>query len=96
MPEGRFALAEVVQGLRQELAEAVKQAANEALKFELQEVELELQVAVTKEAGAEAKFKFWIFEVGGVSGAVEKGVVQTVRLKMKAVGDTGEVVTLKR
>lgn len=96
MAESPFELANVVQGLRQELLKAVEQAKGEELRFEVQEMELELQVQVTKEVGAEAKLKFWVIDAGGVSGSVEKSTVQTVRLKLKPKGKGGALPMLGR
>lgn len=94
MAESPFELANVVQGLRQELLKAVEQAKGEELRFEVQEMELELQVQVTKEVGGEAKLKFWVIDAGGVSGSVEKSTVQTVRLKLKPKVKGGATVLL--
>lgn len=99
MPEpggaSKFELATVVQGLRQELAAAVQQAKDEALRFELQELELELQVQVTREYDGRVGFKFWVLEAGmGTKGADTS--VQTVRLKMKPAGKDGELPKLGR
>jgi hypothetical protein len=57
-------LAEVVANLREELLEAMRAAEGQPLQFELGTVELELTVAVEKEAKPGAKVKFWVLEVG--------------------------------
>jgi len=57
-------LAEVVANLREELLEAMRAGEGQPLRFELGTVELELTVAVEKEAKPGAKVKFWVLEVG--------------------------------
>ena len=55
-------LAQVISQLRQELSAAMREG--EDLRFELGPVELELTVAVSKEAGPNAKVRFWVVELG--------------------------------
>jgi hypothetical protein len=58
-------LAEFIGDLRDELTKAIATASPEGLRFELGTVELEVSVAVAKEATPGAKVKFWVVEVGG-------------------------------
>lgn len=100
MPESRegsrFELATVVQGLRQELAAAVKQGEKEELRFELQEMELELQVQVTKGGTGKLGLKFLVVGEAGLEGALGKSTTQTVRLKLKPEGKGGGSPKLRR
>lgn len=57
-------LAEFVADLRSELVEAMQAAEGESLQFELGPVEVELTIAVDKEAKPGAKVKFWVVEAG--------------------------------
>jgi len=57
-------LAEFVADLRSELVEAMRAAEGESLQFELGPVEVELTIAVDKEAKPGAKVKFWVVEAG--------------------------------
>jgi hypothetical protein len=57
-------LSDFVADLRSELVEAMRAAEGEALQFELGPVEVELTVAVDKEAKPGAKVKFWVIEAG--------------------------------
>ncbi len=57
-------LAQVISQLRQELSAAMREGEGEDLRFELGPVELELTVAVSKEAGPNAKVRFWVVELG--------------------------------
>ncbi len=96
MAESPFELANVVQGLRQELLKAVEQAKGEELRFEVQEMELELQVGVTAGGEAGVGLKFWVVELGSVKGTLERSTVQTVRLKLKPAGKGGALPRLGR
>ena len=60
----RVELAQVISQLRQELSAAMREGEGEDLRFELGPVELELTVAVSKEAGPNAKVRFWVVELG--------------------------------
>lgn len=73
------ALAEVVANLRAELTEAMRAGADEELRFELGPVELELTVAVDKEAKPGAKVKFWVVELGAETAI---GSTSTQRIKL--------------
>ena len=53
-------LAQVISRLREELNAAMREGEGEDLRFELGPVELELTVAVSKEAGPNTKVRFWV------------------------------------
>lgn len=72
----------VVDQLREELTSLTQTAAGEELQFVVEAIELELKVGVTKTAGADAKAKFWVLEVGG-KGEYKADETQTVKLKIK-------------
>lgn len=57
-------LAELIGQLRAELTEAMDAGEGADLRFELGPVELELTVAVDKEAKPGAKVRFWVIELG--------------------------------
>lgn len=87
MPE--IPLGEVVGQLRQELMAAVEAGKGEGLRFEVQDLEVELQVVATKSAtgelGGEGGVKLWVIgKAGGkVSGTYESSQIQTVKLKLR-------------
>lgn len=82
MADKKFELPNVLLALRNELEQAQDNAKNENLKFSLEEIEIEVQVAVTSEATAKGGVKFWVYEAEA-EGTIGKETVQTVRLKMK-------------
>ncbi len=57
-------VAELIGQLRAELNAATETGKNEDLRFELGPIELELTVAVDKEAKPGAKVRFWVVELG--------------------------------
>jgi Trypsin-co-occurring domain 2 len=61
-------LAETVSALRAELAAALVEGADESLRFQLGEAQLEVQLAITKEAGADGGVRFGVVSFGAKGG----------------------------
>ena len=82
-PDGSLELHEVIHQLRSEIVTAVDRADDDDpdLRFRLEKVQLELEVAVTRAAEGETKAKFWVLEFGA-KGAVEKSRTQKVVLEL--------------
>ena len=74
-------LADVIADLRGELDAARLRGAGEDLRFELGAVELEVSVAVQKDAGGGAKVKFWVVELGA-DGKVSSTATQRIKLTL--------------
>ena len=68
--------------LRVELAALNATVEDEQVQFDLQEIELELSIAVKEEASGETKAKLWVLEFGA-KGTKNQVDTQTLRLKMK-------------
>ena len=77
----RVELAQVISQLRQELSTTMREGEGEDLWFELGPVELELTVAVSKEAGPNAKMRFWVIELGA-EGKVSSQATQRITLTL--------------
>lgn len=77
----RVELAQMISQLREELSSAKRAGEDEDLLFELGPVELELTVAVSKEAGPNAKVRFWVLELGA-DGKVASEATQRVKLTL--------------
>ena len=77
----RVELAQVISQLRQELSAAMREGEGEDLRFELGPVELELTVAVSKEAGPNAKVRFWVIELGA-DATVSSQAIQRITLTL--------------
>jgi hypothetical protein len=58
-------LAEMIQTLRRELMRAQAEATGEKIRFELEKVELELNVVVTRTGKGHAGVEFWVVSAGG-------------------------------
>ena len=57
-------LSDMVRELRRQLTTALADGADEAVRFELGPVEIEATVAVSREAGADAKVRLWVVDAG--------------------------------
>ncbi|MEU7736189.1 trypco2 family protein [Streptomyces griseus] len=78
---GIIGLAQAVEQLRQELGEAQDAGSDQQLRFEIDEVELELQVELTKGAGPQGKVTFGIVSVGG-DAKVERASTHRLLLRL--------------
>ena len=72
-------LSDVIAELRSELDTARQAGAGEELRFELGPVELEVSVALQKDASGGAKVKFWVVELGA-EGKVSSTATQRIKL----------------
>ncbi|MER6994413.1 trypco2 family protein [Streptomyces sp. NPDC000410] len=83
-------LSDMIRELRQQLATALADGAGEAVRFELGPVELEATVAVSREAGADAKVRLWVVDAGA-NGKYAHAQTQriTVTLQPKVVPADG-------
>lgn len=92
----KIELADVLLGLRKELQDAQARGAEEALKFRVDAIDVEIKVGVTKKGRGKAGVKFWVLDLGAeASASVE--TVQTLRLKLSPLdGDGGETLVSDR
>jgi Trypsin-co-occurring domain 2 len=79
-------LAEMIETLRQELTAAIKAGADKDLHFELGEIELELQVAVSRRTGLQGGIKISVLSFGADRGK-EHASTHTLRLKLQPAGE---------
>ncbi|MET9041725.1 trypco2 family protein [Streptomyces sp. NPDC004362] len=75
-------LAEVIRELRSELDQAITHAAGQNLRFEVGPIELEVTVAISREASAGGKVKFWVVEADG-QGRASSSTTQLIRLTLE-------------
>lgn len=92
-------LKDVIQNLRDQLKQSVAAADGEDLRLVVEEMELELQVVVTKgvegEVSVEGGVKFWVLNaLGGAkgTGSFESSQLQTLRLKLRPETEEGVVM----
>lgn len=96
-------LSDLLVELRRELLEAKKKAESEDLKFDVENIDIELTTMVTRESqgGGKGKIKFWIFEAeAGGEKKIAEAMTQTIRLQLKPdlgkgkplqIGDTVDI-----
>lgn len=98
MAESEIPLAEVIRHLRSELMDAVKAGERERLRFEVQDLEVEMQVVVSKggTAGASGEVKFWVLTKAGAEASVkyESSRVQKIKRRLRPKTDDGDNLLL--
>lgn len=68
MPDGEkieIPLGEMIENLRQELQVAQAQGTGQPIVFEIDKVELELQMVVSRKKRGDGKIAFWVLSAGG-------------------------------
>lgn len=75
-------LAELISELRRELQTAREAGSGEELRFELGPIELEMTVAIHKEAGGGGKIRFWVVELGS-DGSYGNESTQRIKLTIQ-------------
>ncbi|MBT2442865.1 hypothetical protein J7E93_22710 [Streptomyces sp. ISL-36] len=84
-------LADLLTSLRSEISRARLDAVGQDVRFRIDSIDLELQVAVEKTAEANAGVRFWVVSLGG-KGVAKSAETHTVRLSLAAETDTGAPV----
>jgi Trypsin-co-occurring domain 2 len=92
----QLALAETMEALRAELAQAAAAGAGTGFQFPVEGVQLEFHVGVTKAGGGNAGVRFWVVQLGG-SGSYARDEIQTVTVTLGApVDQNGDPVKIYR
>jgi|1185.fasta_scaffold1374961_1 hypothetical protein len=90
MGETTIGLADAIENLRQELTEATRQGQDQRLRFKIDDIELELAVAIVREGGGEGKLSFKVLgsgaEVAG-KGRFGQNDIHRIKLSLKLAGD---------
>jgi hypothetical protein len=89
-------LVEAIAAVRSELSEAVAIAETEDIRFPVDNVTLEFQVGVTRDAHAEGKLKVWVLELGARGGYEAESVQKVVLTLGPPVNPEGETIAVKR
>ncbi|MFI0859585.1 trypco2 family protein [Streptomyces smyrnaeus] len=81
-------LSDMISELRSQLTTSLADNADEAVRFEVDSVEIEATVAVSREGGADAKVRLWVVDAG-TNGKYAHAQTQriTVSLAPKVVAD---------
>ena len=82
MSASKMSLADMIVKLRKDLRQAQKQAEQEDLRFQVEEIELEVQVTTATEAEGKLGVNFWVY-TAEAGGGVSREDSHTLRLKLK-------------
>lgn len=95
MPESRPAadspeigLAEMIASLRRELQTALAAGQVEAVRFDVDKIELELKVGLSRKQGADAGVAFWVLKAGARIDA-SQDTMHTFKLSLTPVLEGG-------
>jgi hypothetical protein len=92
----QLGLAETMEALRAELAQAAAAGAAAGFQFPVEGVQLEFHVGVTKAGEGKAGVRFYVVELGG-SGGYAREEIQTVTVTLGApVDHLGDPVKIYR
>jgi len=92
----QLGLAETVEALRAELAQAAAAGAKADFQFPVSGVQLEFHVGVTKTGEGKAGVRFWVVELGG-SGSYAREEIQTVTVTLGSPVDrSGQTIKIYR
>lgn len=80
--ERNIPLSEMIQTLRDELTVALRAGEGANILFDVEQVDLELQVKVGKSTQADGKLNIWVVGVGGAAGKTGESV-HTFKLRLK-------------
>jgi hypothetical protein len=80
--KGQLELAEMIKGLRAQLAEAQREGADKDIRFTVEDVELELQIAAERQATGGISAKFYVL-TSKLDGSKKDTVTQKLKLKLK-------------
>jgi hypothetical protein len=83
-------LADAIEALRGELSEAIRRGSQQGMQFQLDPIELTIQVAVTKEANGKIGWT-----VLGLGGSYEAASTQTLKLRLTAVWKSADGTLVK-
>jgi hypothetical protein len=87
-PEGSIPLADLIDAVRGELEESASRALNQDLQFEVQEVNLEVEVVTTGTREGQGGLQIWVLTLGA-KGSKSNAATHKITLKMNAVGPGG-------
>jgi hypothetical protein len=85
----------MIQRLRAEIGRAMEEGRDEALRFELGTIEVELELAVTREADTNVGVKFWVLDAGA-SGKLGSERTQKLKLSLTPRFRDGSVVQISK
>ncbi|MGD9705179.1 MAG: trypco2 family protein [Acidimicrobiia bacterium] len=88
MSEPGIALADVIDAVRAELETAARRAIDQPLQFDVEDIQLEVEVTTTGTREAEGGIKIWVLSLGA-KGSKTAGGSHKVSLRLSPVSKTG-------
>lgn len=88
-------LSDAIENLREELKLAQERGNGQSMQFDLQSIEIELEVIAEDESGASGKINWYIFK-GGVDSKFKDSSKHKLKLALKAVDATGNPIRVSR
>ncbi len=76
----KIPLPEMLAQLRKDLLQTQEEGKGSDLKFQIEDIEIELQIVTTREAGGGGGVKFWVYDASAKVNAAE---AKTQKLKLK-------------
>ena len=84
-------LRETLEALRVELSKSILASEGEQIRFEVGEIELEVQFVVEQSKEGKGGLKFWVVEMGG--GVTNKDTItHRIKIPLKPFGKDGKPV----
>jgi hypothetical protein len=86
--EDSIPLAEMIETLRAELQKSQEQGAGQAIAFQIDKVELQLKVAISRKVKGEGGIAFWVVKVGASTEGAQD-MTHDFKLTLTPVSRTG-------
>jgi len=91
----KISLSEMVLSLRSELQKAQYQAEGQDLRFRVEDIEIELELAATQEGEAGGKVDFWVYSAD-LKGKMTDAITQRLKLRLKPLTPEGDLQVSRR
>lgn len=89
--EDSIPLAEMIETLRAELQKSQERGAGQAIAFQIDKVELQLKVAISRKVKGEGGIAFWVVKAGASTEGAHD-ITHDFKLTLTPVSRTGERV----
>jgi len=87
----KLGLKETLEALRIEISESILDSDGKEIRFEMGEIELEIQVVVEKSKEGKGGVKFWVVEMGGVARNID-AITHKIKITLKPKWQDGKLV----
>ena len=87
----KLGLKEMLEALWIEISESILLSEGKEIRFEMGEIELEMQVVVEKSKEGKGGVKFWVVEMGG-GMAAKDSITHKIKIPFKPIWKNGKSV----